>query len=153
MNEPIQEVVGDVYLKKGLLTKNTFRLVFTDERVIFVHATKAMIKEEQKDFAAELKGKKFKERLGAMLHARERTLEKYKDMSLEELLKQGEVSFELPYSKIKKVKRHISAMDDDSVSDDASRVTIKTDSEKIKCSFSDERASSKTYKILKKAIK
>ena len=153
MNEPIQEIVGDIYLKKGLLTKNTFRLIFTSDRMIFLHVTKEERKEEQKAFAKELKGKKFKERIGAMLHAKELSYEKYKEMSLEEMLKQGEVSFELPYQSINKVKRHINVMDDDSVRDEASKVTIKTASEKYKLSFSDERASSKTYKILKKAIK
>ncbi len=151
MNEPILQIVGDVYLKKGFLKKDTYRLVFTEDDVLFSHLTKEVRKEEQKQLTEDLKGKSFKERVGEMFHMNKKVYEKYEQMSVDEILSMGTDSFRLPYKDIKKVKRH---MDFDSDSTQrASKVTITTNSDKLKLSFSDDRASSKTYKIIKEKIK
>jgi len=146
------DVVGDVYIKKGLFKKDTYRMVFTETSVLFSHVTKDMQKEEQKEFKEFLKGKKLKERIGAMLHARERINEQYLQMSEEEILHKGESSFKLAYKDVKKVKRKSNYADEDTVSQPAS-VIVKLTSDKLKLNFSDDRASSKAYKLLKKAIK
>jgi hypothetical protein len=152
MSEAMNEIVGDVYIKKGLFKKDTYRMVFFEEDLVFTHVTKDMLKEEQKEFKEFLKGKKLKERIGAMLHAREQMLKKYESMSEEDLLRLGETSFKISYKNIHKVKRKSNYADEDSVSQPAS-VILKLTNDKMKLNFSDDRASSKAYKRLKKAIK
>jgi len=151
MNESILEIIGDAHLKKGLFKKDTYRLIFTEERVLFSHVTKEARKEEQKQLKEEMKGKKFKEKVGAMFHVNERIYKKYEQLSLEEILSMGTDSFSLPYKNIRKVKRHI--MTDEESNNNQTKVVIVTTSEKLKLSFSDETAATKIYKKLKNMSK
>lgn len=151
MDENVLDVMGDAYLKKGLFKKDAYRLVFTEERVIFSHVTKDLRKQEQKELASELKGKKLKERLSASFHNNERICKRYQELSIEEILEMGTESFSLPYKDIKKVKRHI--MTDEESNLDTTTVILNTISNKLKLTFPNETVATKIYKMLKEKNK
>ena len=151
MNESILEVMGDAYLKKGLFKKDTYRLIFTEDRVIFSHVTKEERKEEQKQLKEDMKGKKLKEKIGAAFHVNDRIREKYEQLSLDEILSKGTESFSLPYKNVKKVKRHV--IMDEETSNDQTKVVIVTTNDKLKLTFSGEGIATKIYKKLKEMSK
>lgn len=151
MTDKILQIVGDVYVKRSLFKKDAYRLVFKEESVLFSHVNKELRKQEQKQLIEDLKGKSFKERVGEMVHMNRRVYDKYEQLSRNEILSMGTKSFELPYKDLRSVKKRVLLATDGN--ENPTKVTLTTKSEKLKLSFSDELASSKTYKILKEKTK
>lgn len=151
MNEPILQIVCNVYVKRNFFTRDAYRLVFTEEKILFSRITKELIKQEQRKLDEDLKGKSFKERAGAVFQSNQRVYDKYEVLSEKEILALSEGSFGLPYENILSIKKRVFFVFN--AKGKPTRATLTTNSQKMKLSFSDEEASSKTYKIIKDKIK
>lgn len=150
MNESIIQIVGDIYVKRGMFKKDAYRLIFVQERVLFSHLTKAIRKEERKTFEESLRGKSFKERMGAVFHDNQRVYEKYEKLTSEEILSAGTASFSLDYKDVLSIKKKVFFKTQDK--EKPTKVTLKTINEELILSFSDETASNKTYKLIQENV-
>ena len=148
-DEKVLFIIPNVHQKEGFLKTQGYRLVLTNQRVIFAKVTKEMQKEEDKELKESLKGKSIKERMGTLMTGSKRVNEKYQAMSIDEILSETEGNFCLSNEDIRKVKRPMGTRFDENGQPYPRNITIHTQQGKHILKFHYAQESDEAYRILK----
>lgn len=151
--EKIEHIIGSVARKEGFLKYQGYRLFFTNKRLIFGKLTKAMLKQEEKDFIESLKGKGFKARLGAVMTGNQTLYEKYQDVEPDMILNEMPGSFFIERSLLTKVKQPGVTRFDDNGQQINKNIVLKTTSGKHVLKIRDTHETDRAYQALKQYVK
>ncbi len=148
-NEKIMYIIQNVSIKEGLLRSPSYRVIVTNERLVFAKVTKEMVKEENQALKENLKGKGFKERVGVLMTSSQQAQERYQSMAVEEILRETEGNFAVPFTDIRKVKRPMGTRFDENNQPYPRNITIHTQQGKHVLKFHYANESDDAYRVLK----
>jgi hypothetical protein len=148
--EPVLGVLSQLGLRKGLLSVHEYNLVVTSQRLVFARVTEKMIQEAamQAKQAARAEGKGFMGQWGAVIGARERICERYRQTSAESILAEHPDSFAVPLQEVREIR---AKSDSDAEDNTTETLEIRTTTSKLRFTLAGTSAGS-ARKTLKQIL-